>query len=135
MSERRGGLFWLLIVMAAIGAANAVWMLASPLSWYNDLPAAVPDTGPFNPHFVRDIGIAFVTMSVAFAWAAFEPRWRTPLVVVATVFMAGHALLHFVDTVRGELDADHWLLDAPGVYLPAIVLVPIALRMLRSERT
>src|SRR4029453_2615172 len=48
MSERRDGLFWLLIVMAAIGAANAVWMLADPLSWYNDLPAGVPAPGPFH---------------------------------------------------------------------------------------
>jgi hypothetical protein len=83
---------------------------------------------------VRDIGIAFVTVTLAFAWAAFEPRWRIPLVVMGTVFLAGHALLHVVDTLRGELDADHWLLDFPGVYLPALVLVPIAVQLLRSTR-
>lgn len=133
MSTRRDAMFWLLLFLAVTSGANAIWMLVSPGTWYHDLPAAIPDTGPFNAHFIRDIGIAFVTVTVAFAWAAFEPRWRAPLVAVATVFVAGHALLHLVDTLRGELDADHWLLDFPGVFLPALVLVPVALRLLRSE--
>jgi hypothetical protein len=131
MNEKRDAMFWLLLILAVTSGANGLWMLASPASWYHDLPAAVPDTGPFNAHFVRDIGIAFVTLALAFAWAAFEPRWRKPLVGIGTVFLAGHALLHLVDTLRGELDGDHWLLDLPGVYLPAIVLVPIALQLLR----
>lgn len=135
MNEKRDAMFWLLLILAATSAANAIWMLADPASWYHDLPAAVPDTGPFNAHFVRDIGIAFVTLTLALGWAAFEPRWRAPLVGMATVFMGGHALLHFVDTLRGELDADHWLLDLPGVYLPALVLVPIAVRLLRESES
>ncbi len=134
MKAKRDAMFWLLLILAATSAANAIWMLAGPASWYHDLPAAVPDTGPFNAHFVRDIGIAFVTVAFAFGWAACEPRWRTPLVMTATVFMTGHALLHLVDTLRGALDADHWLLDLPGVYLPAIVLVPIAVWLLRTAR-
>ena len=135
MSEKRDALFWLLLILAITSGANALWMLADPASWYHDLPAAVPDTGPFNAHFVRDIGIAFVTVMLAFAWAAFEPQWRIPLVVMGTVFLAGHALLHLVDTLRGELDADHWGLDFPGVYLPALVLVPIAVWLLRRSET
>jgi hypothetical protein len=135
MNARRDAMFWLLLLLAATSAANAIWMLANPASWYHDLPAAVPDTGPFNAHFVRDIGVAFVMLALAFAWAAFEPRWRKPLVGMATVFLAGHALLHLVDTLRGELDGDHWLLDLPGVYLPAIGLVAIAVRLLRRTET
>ena len=132
MSVRRDTMFWLLAGIAATSAANAVWMLAGPAHWYSDLPAAVPDTGPYNEHFVRDIGVAFATTALALGWAAFAPRWRAPLVVVGTVFLTGHALLHVFDTLRGALDADHWLLDLPAVYLPAVVLVPIALRLLRG---
>ena len=135
MSRRRDAMFWVLSIFAAMSAVNAIWMLVSPATWYHDLPAAVPDTGPFNAHFVRDIGVAFVTLALAFGWAAFVPRWRTPLVVMGTVFLVGHALLHCVDTLRGALDSDHWLLDFPGVYLPAIALVAIALRLLRIEQT
>ena len=132
MSARRDAIFWLLVFVAVTSAANAVWMLADPAHWYSDLPAAVPDTGPYNEHFVRDIGVAFVTMAVAFGWAAFVPRWRPPLVAVGTVFFAGHALLHAFDTLRGALDGDHWLLDLPAVYLPAVILVPVAVRLVRG---
>jgi hypothetical protein len=131
--RRRDVWFWVLLVFAATSAANAVWMLVDPQRWYHDLPAAVPDTGPYNEHFVRDIGCAFATMAVALFWAAFAPRWRPPLVAVATLFLAGHAALHVFDTARGFLDAHHWMLDLPGVYLPALVLMPIAVRMLRRS--
>ena len=49
---------WIFAIFGAVCVANALWMLAGPLHWYRELPAAVPDTGPFNPHFVRDIGWA-----------------------------------------------------------------------------
>ena len=64
-------------------------MLAGPLHWYHELPAAVPDTGPFNPHFVRDIGCAFFAVGVALVWAAFAPRWRAPLLAIAALFLGG----------------------------------------------
>ena len=34
----------------------------------------------------------------------------------------------------GFLDGDHWLVDPPGVYLPALLLTPIAVRLLRRSR-
>jgi len=134
MTTRRDGWFWLLIFFAATSAANAVWMLVDPQRWYHDLPAGVPDTGPYNEHFVRDIGAAFATMAVALAWAAVRPRWRAPLVTIAALFLAAHAALHVFDTARGFLDAHHWLLDLPGVYLPALILIPLAIAALRSTR-
>jgi hypothetical protein len=132
-TAHRDGWSWLLGALALVTAANAGWMLADPLRWYHDLPAGVPDTGPYNEHFVRDIGAAFATMAVALCWAAFAPRWRPPLVAVATLFVVAHAALHGFDTARGFLDAHHWLLDLPGVYLPALILAPIAWRLLRRD--
>ena len=131
MNAKRDLTFWLLVAGGVLGAANAVWMLADPLRWYHDLPAGVPDTGPYNEHFVRDIGTAFATMAVAFFWAAVSPRWRPPLVAIATIFLTAHAALHVFDTARGFLDAHHWLLDLPAVYLPPVLLVPFSWRLLR----
>ena len=63
-------------------------------------------------------------------------RWeREPLVwftAVAALFFGTHALLHVFDTLRGAVDATHWLLDLPGVYLPAVVLVVLARRFARQ---
>jgi hypothetical protein len=107
-------------------------MLADPLGWYLHLPAAVPDFGPFNPHFVRDIGCAFLTVGVALVWAALSPAHRLALVVIACVFYAAHAALHVFDTLRGAVEPDHLLLDFPGVYLPAILLL-VAWRIARRR--
>ncbi len=114
---------WVFAVFGVVTFANALWMLAGPMHWYTDLPAGVPDTGPFNPHFVRDIGCAFLTVSVALLWAAFSHRVREPLVAIAALFLVAHGVLHAYDTLRGALGHNHWWLDLPGVYLPALVMV------------
>jgi hypothetical protein len=130
MSDR---LAWLLLLLGVGLLANALWMLAGPMHWYEELPAAVPDTGPFNPHFVRDIGCAFLTVGVALVWAALAPAWRYPLVAVTAVFLVAHAALHVYDTVVGNLPHTHWWLDLPGVYLPAALLVVLAARLRKGE--
>jgi hypothetical protein len=125
----------LFLVIGAGTTANALWMLAGPMHWYTELPAAVPDTGPFNPHFVRDIGCAFLTVGAALLWAAFdrELRHRVPLAAVAAFFLVAHALLHIYDTATGALGPTHWALDFPAVYLPAIVMAWAALALARRE--
>jgi hypothetical protein len=130
---KRDGWTWLLLAMGAGALINGVWMLVDPELWYTDLPAAVPDFGPLNEHFVRDIGCAFTTAGVALTWAAFVPRFRPPLVATAAVFFVAHALLHVYDTTRGAVDSHHWWLDLPGVYLPALVLGVAAVVLLRRE--
>ena len=132
MNAQRSWLFWVLLISGLLSAANAAWMLWNPQLWYHELPAGVPDTGPYNEHFVRDIGTAFLTLALAFVWAAYSPRWRPPLLAIATFFLVAHAGLHLFDTARGFLDSHHWLLDFPAVYLPALLLPPLAWRVLRD---
>jgi len=124
-----------LLVMGAGSLLNAAWMLLAPAHWYARLPAAVPDFGPFNVHFVRDIGCAFFTVGVALVWAARRAALRFPLVAVAAVFFGAHAVLHVRDTLAGVVEVHHWLLDAPGVYLPAVVLVIAAFAAAPEEKT
>lgn len=125
---------WLLLAIGIGMAANALWMLAGPMHWYNELPAAVPDTGPFNPHFVRDIGCAFLTVGAALIWAAYSERYRIPLTAIATFFLTCHALLHIYDTVGGYLDHNHWWLDFPGVYFPALLLGAATWRLVQRDK-
>jgi hypothetical protein len=134
MTRRLDAIGWLLLVLGVAAIANALWMLAGPMHWYEELPAAVPDTGPFNPHFVRDIGCAFFTVGAAQVWAAFRPALRFPLVATAALFLVAHALLHVYDTAVGNLPGDHWWLDAPGVYLPALVLAAVGWRLRPAHR-
>ena len=129
----RSWIEWTLLIGGLVAIANALWMLAGPMHWYQELPAAVPDTGPFNPHFVRDIGCAFLTTGIALLWAERSPKFRFPLTTISAVFLAAHALLHAYDTLRGALGHNHWLLDLPGVYAPGIALPIIAWIIAKGE--
>lgn len=130
MKRDRWGVVFLLL--GASGIINGVWMLVDPAHWYHHLPAAVPDTGPLNAHFVRDIGCAFLVFSGALVWAWRAPRWRVPLVVTTAAFYVAHAALHVHDVARGLLTSDHLLLDAWGVYLPAVLMTAAAVAHLRA---
>jgi len=132
--EKLDGFGWLFMILGVGMLANALWMLAGPMHWYHEIPAGVPDTGPFNPHFVRDIGCAFLTVGIALIWAARSTSMRLPLAAIATVFLVAHALLHIYDTVVGNLPSSHWVLDFAGVYLPAIVLGVAVVRLQRGDR-
>ena len=52
-------------------AANGLLMLLDPAGWYALAPG-VPETGPLNLHFVRDIGCAYILAGLALAglWRA-----------------------------------------------------------------
>jgi hypothetical protein len=117
-------LFW---VLGLFNVANGLWMLGAPADWYEHLPAGVPDTGPLNLHFVRDIGAAFTTIGVAFCAAAPRAREHRAVVLAAGLFSVLHALVHVADLLAGRLPHDHWLIDLPGVFVPAIFLSVLAL--------
>jgi hypothetical protein len=127
--------FWkIALTLFALGSlGNGVWMLADPAGWYVNLPAAVPDTGPLNTHFVRDIGSAFLVMGTGLVAAAFRPALRLPLVLLTSLFYWLHALVHVTDTLAGRLPPTHWTIDFPGVYLPALLLIAVVLALARRS--
>ena len=111
---------------AVFSAANAAWMLADPTSWYATV-AGVHHTGPFNAHFVRDIGIAYLMVAACWDLAARLPRAAFPLAGVAAAFMVLHAGLHGWDIAAARLPVSHLLIDLPGVFGPAVLAVLLAL--------
>ena len=116
---------WTIVLgVAALGnLANGAWMLADPAHWYATLPAGVPDFGPLNEHFVRDIGCAFFLQGIALAVAAVVAPWRLAACGAVALFYVMHALVHVLDTVRGLVGPEHWGIDLPGVYVPAGIMV------------
>jgi hypothetical protein len=122
---------WIFLVSGLGNLLNGLWMLADPAHWYATLPAAVPDFGPLNEHFVRDIGSAFTMLAVGLLWAAFRPGVRVPVLVLVTVFSGLHALVHVFDTSRGLVGPEHWGIDFPAVYLPTIVLIVLTVMLVR----
>jgi hypothetical protein len=121
------------LVAGILSFANSVWMLVSPLSWYQEFPAGIPHTGPFNAHFVRDLGVVYLIVALAFWWAARNVA-RSRLVHLAlTLFFVGHALIHLADIVFGRLPHSHWWIDMPGVFLPALIMIVLAVGSVRER--
>ncbi len=107
------------LLLALILCGNGLLMLAAPQFWYGFIPT-VPFTGPYNPHFVRDIGCAYLTSGLAFGWFWRQPQaW--PAAFAGAVFLLLHALTHVWDGIAGRESLEHLLSDIPGVFvLPAL---------------
>jgi len=127
--ERRGAAYWVLLLLGAGALGNGLVMLFAPEPWFAAIAA---DTGPFNSHLVRDVGAAYATSGIAALWAARAPRWRAPLAVAAALFQGMHGAIHVFDVAAGLQPPSHLLEDFPGVYLPTLVLIGIALPAQRS---
>jgi hypothetical protein len=125
-----------MLALIAVGSiCNAIWMLASPVSWYRRIPAALADFGPANAHLIRDVACGFLVVGVGVLWAFHRPMHTLPLVGLATLFFGVHALIHVWDTASGVVDGRHWLIDLPLTYLPALGLVWSLRWLYRSPRS
>lgn len=113
--------------------ANGLWMLASPASWYINLPADVPGSGPLNEHFVRDIGCIFTLLGIALLWSIPRRSLRVPAMVAAAAFSTAHALVHVLDQMRGLFAPEHLRFDIGPVYVSTLILVALTWKLARDE--
>ena len=114
-----------LSVILGIGLAlNALLMLAAPAAWYATVPG-VPQTGSFNPHFVRDIGAAYLVAGAALCGFAASPKAR-PGALAGAAFLTLHALVHLCDWAAGREHAHQLLIDLATVFLPSVLAIWIA---------
>ena len=109
---------WIAALLAGLLGGNGLFMLARPLAWYDAVPG-VPLTGAFNPHFVRDIGMAYLVVVLGLAWFAWRPRQGWPAVVCAATFLVLHAGIHIGDASCSGKALSDLIRDLPGIFLPA----------------
>jgi hypothetical protein len=87
-------------ILAIPTVLNGLAMLGAGRLWYETVPG-VTDTGPYNPHFVQDIGAAFLVAGLALAARAWRPKYW-PAAVAGAGFLAVHALLHLAIMAGGH---------------------------------
>lgn len=113
-------------------AANGLYMLVDPGSWYFAVPG-VTTTGPFNQHFLRDIGLIFLLAGLAFVAGAARPPMRVALWGAAAFWLTGHALFHVWEVAVGICGASALVRDFPAVTLPALLAIALTIWAARAQ--
>ncbi len=91
---------WIAGALALFNMANGLVMLFASSSWWVSVPG-VPDTGPFNAHFVQDVGAAFLAAGLALASRAWRPSYW-PAAMAGAAFLVAHAIIHLVMIAGGH---------------------------------
>jgi len=110
----------LAVVLGIAAEANGLFMLISPQGWYLTIPG-VPMSGPFNQHFVRDIGLVFLLLGAGFLIGVVRPGVRATVWATATIWLTGHALFHLWQVVVGISPLSDIQQDFMAVSLPALI--------------
>ncbi|MCP5184263.1 MAG: hypothetical protein H6993_09890 [Pseudomonadales bacterium] len=116
----------LAVVLGITLVANGVYMITAPEPWYWIVPG-VPDRGPFNQHFVRDIGFLYLLMGAAFIAGAVYDSYRRQLWLLPALWLVCHALFHIWEVVVGICGPASLVEDFAGVTLPALLAVGLVL--------
>ncbi len=88
-------------------------MLAAPFWFYANVPG-VDETGPFNPHMMRDTGCAFLLAGACLALFAWRARFAAAGAAGAA-YLALHAMMHVWDGLAGRERAAHLAHDLPAL--------------------
>lgn len=114
-------------LLAVVLGGNGLVMLFAGLWWYGAVPG-VTASGPFNPHFVRDIGAAYLVVGASLAAFAWRPRAAWPALAAAAGFLTLHMAVHIFDAACGTRPLQDVARDFGAVYLPALVTLVFTAR-------
>ena len=123
-------LVWL---AALVALANAAFMLADPLRWY-DWVGTVKATGPANGHFIRDIGLAYLLSGGLLAYAGINLPMRWSAALTGAGWLALHGALHVWEVSLGLCAPGIFWREAPGTLGPPLLaLAGIAIMLVRQR--
>ncbi|WP_102797945.1 hypothetical protein [Bowmanella denitrificans] len=120
------------VLIGLAGVINGAFMSIAPEPWYWLVPG-VPDRGPFNQHFLRDIGINYMLIGAAFIGGAVYTKYRFQLWLMPACWLAGHAIFHFWEVFVGICGPEFLVVDFAGVTLPAILAVGLVVISIRRR--
>ena len=130
----------LLAPMAAIQLVTGLWALLAPRSWYDSYPGLglvwVEPTGPYNEHFVTDLGAGLAALAVLALLAAVS--LRRALVQAALATWLVFSLPHFVSHVfarEGLSAVEYWTNLGTVALAAAVPLALLALSLVKRPVT
>ena len=120
-------------LLAAVLGGNGLVMLFAGAWWYTAVPG-VPATGPFNPHFVKDIGAAYLVAGASLAAFAWRPGRAFAALLAAAAFLALHAAIHIADALASPTCGRDLVRDLPGIFVPALIALALSLSHLNADK-
>ncbi len=84
------------LMMWGLGAfylITGLYLMVAPMHFYMTAPGVV-DTGPYNMHFIRDVGFAFTLSALGMGYGIRE-RLK-PLVLFGASWLVTHGAFHLV---------------------------------------
>src|SRR5216683_4453065 len=123
---------WIVVILwiiAVMDIVTGIEMFFFPSAWFFRLVPGATETGPFNGHLVMDGGTFFLAVGVGLVAAAMNPRRNAIAVVVAAVAGVMHSALHLYSHAAGLLSTEHLVTEVLGIYIPAIVLIAITVKL------
>ena len=108
MKEKNRTIPTVVVTLAALNGVflfgNGLFMLLAPSAWYYFVPG-VTHTGPFNQHFIRDIGLIQMFLGAAFGVGMIRPamaptQTEAPFKITQLVVLALFIVLGIVAAIR-----------------------------------
>ena len=88
-----------LALLTIVGLSLGAWAYFAPLNWYRTFPGMgmnwLPVLGPYNEHFVKDVGSLFLGFAVLSALALYYLANR-PVVVITAISWSVFNVLHLI---------------------------------------
>ena len=109
-------------ILPALFGLNALAMLVAGPLWYANTPG-VTETGPYNGHFVADIGVAFATVTASLLMGLLPLPHARLFALPAAIFLIGHALVHLAGLLHHGPPTGALVIatEVIAIYLPAWV--------------
>jgi hypothetical protein len=119
-------------LLAVLMGGNGLAMLFVGPRWYVSVPG-VTGTGPYNAHFIKDIGATYLVATLSLLWFAARPRQGWGALVAGATFLVLHGLIHVADALQSPVCGHDLLRDLPGVSVPALIAAGLALFSIPKE--
>jgi len=116
-------LIWALVAYFLL---TGLYIAVLPEIFYQNAPGAAA-TGPYNMHFIRDVGFAFLTSSVAIAYGVYAGI--KPVMVFGALWLLLHGLFHISLWILHGMQLDSAaVIDMVLVSLPALAVFALCAR-------
>jgi len=122
----------LLVLLGVLHLANGAAMLIAPISWYEAVPG-VTGTGPFNQHFILDIGMAFVASGSLLALGARNGAFAAAFAIAGASWPILHALIHITGWLTSGFPTEPRIMFSEVVGVVALAALGGVLAWFRTK--